>query len=890
MKLSVLVVSFLLLVSAFTFLPAVGAFSPATVAKTGSAPASVTGATATIDYAILAGYSVSVTRTISLANPIGNTAISSFTISIPKAAASVAPTGAIYAGTTGTVATFGTGPWAVVFTGSGSPAVLVPGGATVTLTLTFTTETTFGSATGVSDAYALSTAVTDTTGAETSLASITVYETGSTSASLTLTPASGTLTAGTPFNLKASGTDSGLPLVVTASGSLSNNAHGVSTKTTLSPSSFTTGPNTGSQSISVNDTKAETLTLTVSGGSLVAPSTGGPLTASTVGLTINPATVTAVAVAIIIGGTTYTPTTALDHTLNVTNTMGLTSIAGGASGTNEIVVSTADKYGNAAPFGAAETVTVTAVTLAGQAAGFSDTATVYSGTYPYTPAGGVSPTESVTIGALATSVPLAVSTYFFFGVDYGASSYLLASSSGSGLSSGLSSMVNTYTLNAAALTITPSTAAPKAGHTITLTATVAGVQQANVPVNFANTTDTIGLFTNGLTKINATTSVASGAESAVVTFTPSTKAGATVAFVGKDALPGTNGVFAYNSATGASGTITTAAGTATNLAIGTYFDQGITHPSSFTTAKGQLYVDANATDAYGNVAPLATTTQVTLSTSGGSGLSQSIVWILATGHDTAGSGYVVVFVPASSGTSFTVSGSATVGNAILSGSATVTIVSATPSLTLTSPLTITTGVPSTVNGTAVVSPGVSVSGAPGYIKGIQYSLNGATNVTVVNGTSAATAATLKFQFTLLLTGANNIKVFAEDSAGNWALSVTTIPVVAPGLTFTTGTGTGNQPKLYQFPNGGPESVNSTFTNNGATSITILVIANIFTTGSPAVPITPSPSSTATVAAGATVQTFELLNGLAHGTYTVTINVYTTSYVSISPTYTVTVTV
>ena len=52
-KLSVLIVTFLLLVSAFSFLPAVGAFSPTTVANTSSAPTAVVGATATIDSPIL---------------------------------------------------------------------------------------------------------------------------------------------------------------------------------------------------------------------------------------------------------------------------------------------------------------------------------------------------------------------------------------------------------------------------------------------------------------------------------------------------------------------------------------------------------------------------------------------------------------------------------------------------------------------------------------------------------------------------------------------------------------------------------------------------------------------------------------------------------------------
>jgi len=776
------------------------------------------------------------------------------------------------------VAVFGTGPWAVVYTGSGSPAVLVPGGATVKLSVTFKTETTFASTSGVADPYTISTAVIDTTGASTTLASITVYETASTS--VTITNPTGTLTAGTPFTVKASGTDSGLPLVVTASGSLSNNANGVSATTTLSPSSFTTG--SSSQSISVNDTTAETLTVTVSGGAaLVAPSTGGTITGNTGALTIVPAAVTAIAVKITIGATTYSPTGA-NKILNVTNTWGLTPLSGGGVA-NYITISTADKYGNAAPYGTAENIVVSANTLSGQTAGFSQQSAYATSPYPYTPTGGVVPTVTVSIGALASSVTLNSSTYYFFGVDYGSSSYISASSSASGLTTGSSSKINTYTLNAVALTITPSTLTPTAGKTITLTATISGIQQANVPVNFANSTDTTGLFTNGLTSINSTLTITSGAASSVVTFTPSTKAHATVAFTGKDALPGTNGVFAYNSATGSSGTITTQAGTAIALAIATYFDSAITHPSSMTTAKGQLYVDANTTDAYGNPAPVSTATQVTLSTSGG-GLSQSIVWINSGQHDTAGSGYVVVFTPASSGTSFTISGTATVGSSVLSGSTTVTVVSATPSLTLTSPSTITTGVPSTINGTAVVSPGVSVSGVPGYIKGIQYSLNGASNVTVVNGTSSS--QTLKFQFTLLLSGANNIIVWAEDSAGNWVSAIAQVPTLPPAQTFTS-SGSG-LPAQYQFPNGGPEAVATTFTNNGPTSLTIVVIANVFTSGG--IPLTPSPTATATVAAGASATVYNLLSGFPHGTYTVTVNVYSTAYVSLSPTYTTTVTV
>ncbi|MGH2639186.1 MAG: hypothetical protein ACRDF4_07915, partial [Rhabdochlamydiaceae bacterium] len=189
-------------------------------------------------------------------------------------------------------------------------------------------------------------------------------------------------------------------------------------------------------------------------------------------------------------------------------------------------------------------------------------------------------------------------------------------------------------------------------------------------------------------------------------------------------------------------------------------------------------------------------------------------------------------------------------------------------------------IPSSISGTTNASVGV----ANNKIATITYSVNGGTP----QGVAFSSAANVAFSFSVLLTGTSNINVTATDSAGNAAWVIVSVPPLAPGQTFTAPTGSANQPKQYQFPNSGPQAVNSTFTNNGASSIQIIVIANIFT--SSGIPITPSPTATATVAAGATVSTFELLNGLAHGTYTVTVNVYTTSYVSLSPTYTVTVTV
>ena len=253
-------------------------------------------------------------------------------------------------------------------------------------------------------------------------------------------------------------------------------------------------------------------------------------------------------------------------------------------------------------------------------------------------------------------------------------------------------------------------------------------------------------------------------------------------------------------------------------------------------------------------APVPTPTQVTLATTGGSGLSQSIVWILGTNtlHDTAvGSGYVVVFTPAASGASFTISGTATVGSSVLTGSTTVTVVSATPGLTLTAPTTITSGVPSTINGTAVVSSGVSVSGNPGYINGVQYRLNGAANVTVVNGTSSSTKLT--FQFTLLLSGANSVIVWTQDSAHNWVSSAVSVPIIPAAKTFT------NSTDLKQVTfTGGPSAVQASFTNNGATSLTVIIVANVLN-GQGAVIL--ESTATVTIAAGATGVGYPVIQGI-----------------------------
>ena len=492
MKLSVLVVSFLLLVSAFTFLPAVTAYTPTTVATDGPMPAAVTGATATIDSPVLIGSSVQAVRTISIANPIGNTAISTVTISVPKSAVgSGQPSGAFVLGVPATtppasVNVYGSGPWAVVYSAGSSGGVLIPGGATVQLAVSFLTESA-PTTTGAADTYSLSVAVTDTSGASTNLNGITIYETGAPT-TLTLKAPSTTPTAGSNFVVTATTSSTGLPLQVTASGVVSNGASGTTSKTTtISPTSFTTA--SSSQSITLNDTTEEQLTVTVNGGKLNSyDATNGDVAAlsQSSAIQINAGPLAEVTTLIYVGGTQY-------KTGDIINETSLSPILGN-SGTSNITVTLADKYGN--PVKATTTggtnVTLTAVAVNAACSGgitvtscygFS-TSTTYGATYPYTP---TSPTTNqtakVTIPNGQSAVALPTANYFY-GIDYGAQTYITATATGSGLASSNSAIIETLTVDSTAVSVYPvSTTSVQAGKTVTITATLP-TYQANVPVYF----------------------------------------------------------------------------------------------------------------------------------------------------------------------------------------------------------------------------------------------------------------------------------------------------------------------------------------------------------------------------------------------------------------------
>jgi len=856
------------------FLPVGAKAAPAT--KIGSQPATVVGATATIDSPILAGLSTSVTRTITVSNPIGNPAITSITISIPKAAATTVPGNAgAYPADSGvpgspTAATYGSGPWAVVFS-AGTGNVLVPGGAAIKVTLTFTTEAAT-TVSKVADSYLLSVSALDQSGGTTTLPTIGIYETASTTVTITV-PTGTTFTAGTLAPFSASGADAGLPLVVSAVGSVSSTGGHASKTTKENPSTLTTAST--AVPFTVNDTTAETLTVTVSGGSLDPDSLGtGVITASVV-VTVTAGPVSSLAVCFT-GIAGYT----CPVQPKMWNQTSLTAINGAS-----ITVSTSDKFGNPVVVGAATTVTVTTITLAGQAAGFSSTQNTYGTPYPYTPTGGVSPSETVTISSGFSSTTL-TGYYYFFGVDYLSQSELVATTSSSGLGTGTSIILQTFAFQNTG-TITPSSPVTvAAGSTEKVTVTLpSGAIQAGLPIYFLvdNTTGHYtGTFTGGVRQIEAVTSTSGTASATLTVDTNANLPRSTYVEALLASTPKANSSLGFAGIQSA--LITTGPGPFAALTVTAYFDTSQLHKSTNIVPSGTLYIDVASSDAYGNtfaVASGAQVMQVNLAATGGL-LSATTAFIASGKFDTAGSVYNIQFVaPSTIGSSVVLSATAVYNGVSATGSDTVNIVSKTPTLSATvSPATITTGVPIVFSGWANVSTGLAVGGVPATMSLIQYSLNGAANVSA----GAFTLANNQYSFSILLTAGshNSIVIWVEDQAANWAQITIAIPPIPVGSTFTFPI-TPVVTTAFTVGN----AIAATVTNNAPNALTVVVFAVVNNAAGQTVLIS---SGTISLAAGATGVAYPVLAGLAHGTYTVNLFVLSTTGISYSATSTISVTV
>jgi len=307
--------------------------------------------------------------------------------------------------------------------------------------------------------------------------------------------------------------------------------------------------------------------------------------------------------------------------------------------------------------------------------------------------------------------------------------------------------------------------------------------------------------------------------------------------------------------------------------------------TSSVVPSGVLLVNVVATDAYGNTIIAASVPagagdiQVALSTSAGSlsVTTANIYAVTQTKFDTQTSGYTIQLQAPASGTAV-VAATGTTNGLSLTGSATVTVVSALPTLTLvTVPTTKTNGVPSTFSGTASASAGLYSNS----IVSVTYSVNNGAITGTATGTT--TSGVFSWTFTVVLPAGNDvIAITATDFYGNVATSTVQVPVIPVGSTFTIA------PTPAPTTLGGFTVIGATITNNYYTTLTVFLFAVWYNAGGAQVLI--SPGGPTTLAAGATGPVDAGYIGLAHGTYSVQIWVESTTGIVYSATSTITVTV
>lgn len=269
--------------------------------------------------------------------------------------------------------------------------------------------------------------------------------------------------------------------------------------------------------------------------------------------------------------------------------------------------------------------------------------------------------------------------------------------------------------------------------------------------------------------------------------------------------------------------------------------------------------------------------QVGISVSSGA-LSATTIYILTGDHDTYGSNWPVEFTAPTTTGSVTVTAS-TPQSGISSATLPLSIVSLSPIVSLTPPVTATFSVSSvTINATAIPSPAAPLGTV---VVSFEYSLNGAANVTApLTKTNSTGAGFASFPVTLV-SGVNTIKIYATDSNSKTggATFTFTYTVVPPGKQFTSTGATQNTQNGFtgdQVP----------FTNQlGASTVNALFVW--YNSADQVVAV--SAQLNVAFTAGQT-QTFFNAGTTTPGTYTVQAFIRDTSNNAVSIQYAATVTV
>jgi hypothetical protein len=432
-----------------------------------------------------------------------------------------------------------------------------------------------------------------------------------------------------------------------------------------------------------------------------------------------------------------------------------------------------------------------------------------------------------------------------------------------------------------------------AGSTVELSFTVPGaLPQKNVPVNFSLTTTIsgtpyTGTFSNGLTWIVVPTNslgVAAANFTADTTATPTAHAAYAMATVSEpystiSAYEPTN-----TASTARTGTITTIPSTGIRLVVITYSDIYLSHPTSYVKPLGNLYLDVELQDQYGNLVTWTNSyvLQIGLTFTAG-GLSATTVYIKSGFTDIYASGFQDQFTAPTTLGNVVISAS-TPQTGISGTSKTVDVVGITPLVYITAPTTTSSTTKSqTIAGYAIPSPAYS-AGSVGILS-FTYSLNGAANVTTsITSTNSTGAKFFSFAVTMV-SGSNTVKVYATDSVGNVGMASLTFSTLPP-VTFATSLLVQGTPVKATI--GGYTGISANYTNAWSASQNVIVFAVWKNALGQTVAVS---TGGLTLASGATGTAFApLQSALPSGPYTVNIFVVTTGNLPVSITTTVSVTV
>jgi hypothetical protein len=181
----------------------------------------------------------------------------------------------------------------------------------------------------------------------------------------------------------------------------------------------------------------------------------------------------------------------------------------------------------------------------------------------------------------------------------------------------------------------------------------------------------------------------------------------------------------------------------------------------------------------------------------------------------------------------------------------------------------------------------SISPAGDAIVVVEYSINGGPNVTLASNTGKSS---VEFRFNATVTSVcDTITAYAEDTLGNWASSGGMYLVLFSGGAYSVTEE--SPPTEIRLMQNGPLAINFTVTNDLCNlGWTVIVKASVLNSKGTVV-----SEPTATIIFSNTervsnASTYPLLVGLPHGNYRVQLDVYSTSWVSLSPEYYMNVTV